>query len=111
MAYQAIPTDANGYPLIPDDIDFIEALYWYITMKLLYPEWKMGRVRDEVYYDARRSWNFNCKKAYGNAMMPNVDQLEAIKNQWIRLIPELDEHSNGFATLGERQKIYNQNSR
>jgi hypothetical protein len=109
LAYQAIPTDSNGYPMIPDDVDFLEALYWYITMKLLYPEWKMGRVRDEVYYDARRSWNFTCKKAYGNAMMPNVDQLESIKNQWLRLVPELDEHAGGFATLGERQVIYNQN--
>lgn len=108
MAYQAIPTDNEGYPMIPDDIDFLEAIYWYITMKLLYPEWKLGRVRDEVYYDARRSWNFNCKKAYGNAMMPNVDQLEAIKNQWLRLVPEINEHAGGFSTLGDRQIIYNQ---
>jgi len=109
LAYQAIPTDNDGYPMIPDDVDFIEALYWYVTMKLLYPEWKLGRVRDEVYYDARRSWNFTCKKAYGNAMMPNIDQLESIKNQWLRLIPEIHEHANGFSTLSDRQIIYNKN--
>ena len=109
MAYQAIPTDSEGYPLVPDDVDFIEALYWYVTMKLMYPEWKLGRVRDEVYYDARRSWNFNCKKAYGHAMMPNTDQLESIKNQWLRLVPEIHEHDGGFSTLGSRQVIYNKN--
>ena len=109
MAYQAIPTDSNGYPLIPDDADFIEAIYWYITMKLLYPQWKQGTVRDAVYYDARRSWNYNCKKAYGNALMPNIDQLESIKNSWLRLVPEIHEHANGFSTLGERQHIYNAN--
>lgn len=108
-AYQAIPTDADGYPLIPDDVDFMEALYWYITMKLMYPEWKAGRIRDEVYYDARRSWNFNCKKAYGHAMMPNVDQLESIKNQWLRLVPEIHEHANSFSSLGDRQMVYNKN--
>jgi len=107
MAYQAIPTDNNGYPLVPDDADFMEALYWYITMKLLYPQWKQGSVRDAVYYDARRSWNYNCKKAYGNAMMPNIDQLESIKNSWLRLVPEINEHATGFSTLGEQQKIYN----
>ena len=79
-------------------------------MKLLYPEWKLGRIRDEVYYDARRSWNFYCKKAYGNAMMPNVDQLEAIKNQWLRLVPEINEHAGGFVTLGDRQIIYNKHN-
>lgn len=109
MAYQAIPTDSEGYPMIPEDVDFMEAIYWYITMKLLYPQWKQGSVRSEVYYDARRSWNYNCKKAYGNAMMPNIDQLESIKNSWIRLVPEIHEHSTGFSTLGERQNIYNAN--
>jgi len=109
MAYQAIPTDGYGYPLIPDDASFIEALYWYITMKLLYPQWKQGSVRTEVYYDARRSWNYYCKQAYANAMLPNTDQLESIKNSWNRLVPELFEHSTGFSTLGERQIIHNPN--
>jgi hypothetical protein len=109
MAYQAIPTDSNGYPMIPEDVDFMEAIYWYITMKLLYPQWKQGSVRSEVYYDARRSWNYNCKKAYGNAIMPNIDQLESIKNSWVRLVPEIHEHATGFSTLGERQQIYNAN--
>jgi len=109
MAYQAIPTDCDGYPLIPDDASFMEAIYWYITMKLLYPQWKQGSVRTEVYYDARRSWNYYCKQAYGNALMPNIDQLESIKNSWIRLVPELHEHATGFSTLGERQLIHNPN--
>jgi hypothetical protein len=109
MAYQAVPTDRDGYPMIPDDPDFLEAIYWYITMKLLYPQWKQGSVRDQVYYDARRSWNYNCKKAYGNAMMPNIDQLESIKNSWNRLVPELEEHATGFSTLGQRQTIFNAN--
>jgi hypothetical protein len=109
MAYQAIPLDKEGFPMIPDDVSFMEAIYWYITTKLLYPQWKQGSVRDAVYYDARRSWNFYCKQAYGNALMPNADQLESIKNTWLRLIPEINEHATGFSTLGQRQVIYNAN--
>lgn len=109
LAYQAIPTDGDGYPLIPDDQSFIEALYWYITMKLLYPGWKEGHVRDAVYYDARRSWNYFCKQAYGNALMPNKDQMESIKNSWLRLVPEIMEHDTSFSTLGERQLIHSSN--
>ena len=109
MAYQAIPTDCDGYPMIPDDISFKEAIYWYINMKLMYPKWAEGRVRDAVYYDARRSWNFYCKQAYGDALMPNADKLESIKNAWVRLIPEIREHSSGFSTLGQEQFYYNHN--
>lgn len=109
MAYQAIPTDCEGYPMIPDEISFKEAIYWYINMKLMYPKWASGQVRDAVYYDAKRSWNYYCKQAYGDALMPNADKLESIKNAWVRLIPELNEHSSGFSTLGQQQHYYNHN--
>jgi hypothetical protein len=108
IAYQAIPLDIDGFPLVPDDQSFIEALYWYCVMKMYYPEWKAGRMRDEVYYDSRRSWNFYCKQAYGNALMPNADELESIKNSWLRLIPKINEHDTFFTTLGEKQIIHNQ---
>jgi hypothetical protein len=109
LSYQAVPVDNEGYPMIPDDESFEEAIYWYINMKLTYPDWKMGRIRDAVYYDARNSWNFYRKQAYAHAMMPNVDQLESIKNAWLRLVPEINEHSNGFSTLADAQIIYNKN--
>ena len=109
MAYQAIPVDDDGYPLVPDDASFLEAIYWYISMKLMYPQWKQGSVRDAVYYDARRSWNYYCKQAYGNALAPNKDQLESIKNTWNRLVPELKEWNSGFSAAGQRQIIYNAN--
>lgn len=107
MAYQAIPTDADGYPMIPDLISFHEALYWYINMKLMYPQWKMGTIRDGVYFDARRSWNYYCKQAYGEALMPNADQMESIKNTWLRLVPDLNQHNTFFSTLGQAETIYN----
>lgn len=109
MAYQAIPTDCDGYPMIPDEISFKEAIYWYINMKLMYPKWAEGRVRDAVYYDAKRSWNYYCKQAYGDALMPNADKLESIKNAWLRLVPNIKEHNSGFSTLGQEQYYYNHN--
>ena len=109
LAYQAVPTDADGYPMIPDNQSFLDAIYWYINMKLMYPEWKTGKVRDAVYYDARRSWNYYCKQAYGEALMPNKDQIESIKNTWLRLVPEINEHSTAFSTMGQRQIVYNNN--
>jgi len=110
VAYQAVPTDNEGYPMIPDNQSYMEAIYWYIAMKLMYPEWAAGRVRDAVYMDAKRSWNFYCKQAYGNAMMPNgAGQLETIKNTWHRLVEEINEHDSFFTTMGQEQIIHNAN--
>lgn len=111
ISYQAIPVDSDNYPLVPNDESFKEALYWYINMKLSYPKWKNGEIRDAIYYDAKSSWNFYRKQAYAEAMMPNSDQLESIKNSWLKLIPEINANKTFFSTTGQQDIIYNQNHR
>ena len=70
-----------------------------------------GRMRDAIYYRIENKWNYYCKQAYGNAMMPNgAEQMEAIKNTWLRLVPEISEHDTFFSTLGQSQIIYNHNA-
>jgi len=111
LSYQAIPVDSDFYPMIPDDESFFEALYWYINMKLTYPEWKAGRVKDSVYFDTKSSWNYYRKQAYAQAMMPNGDQLESLKNLWIRLIPRINEEKNFYSKLGQQEVMPNPNFR
>lgn len=111
ISYQAIPVDEDFFPMVPDDEAFLEALYWYINMKITYPEWKAGRVRDAVYYDTKSSWNYYRKQAYGNAMMPNSDQLESIKNVWLRLVPLINEEKSFFSTMSEQEHVRNQDRR
>jgi hypothetical protein len=107
IAYLAKPVDEEGYPLVPDEESFLEALYWYIIMKLQYPEWAQGRIRDIVYFQSMHNWNYYCKQAYGRALMPNGDKYEALKNQWLNLYPELNSFDLSHATVGDKQIIYN----
>lgn len=106
LSYHAIPADKEGYPLIPDMPSYMEAIYWYVTMKLKYPDYLNGKMNREIYYDIRRSWNFYAKQAYAESMMPNYDELESFKNNWLKIVPEVREHENFYSTAGERQHIY-----
>lgn len=110
LAYDSIPTDKDGYPLVPDTASFKEAVYWYVVMKLKYPEYLAGRLHREIYYDIKRSWNYYCKQAYADMMMPNADEMQSIKNTWLKLYPEIDDHDTFYSTTGEEQVIYNQNN-
>lgn len=107
LSYSAIPTDEESYPLIPDLMSYKEAIYWYVTMKMKYPEYLNGRMNREVYYDIRRSWNFYRNQAYAEALMPNEDGLESIKNNWNKIVPEFRDHNSFYSHTGERQIIYN----
>lgn len=108
VSYHAIVTDEEAMPMIPDNPSYMEAIYWYVTMKLEFPNYKNGKIPRYVYYDIKNSWNFYRKQAYAEAMMPGVDELQTLQNGWLKLYPEINEHDTFFSSLGDRQILYNQ---
>lgn len=109
IEYYAIFTDEEGMPMIPDIESYKEAIFWYVTMKLMYPKKLKGQISQGDYYDIRNSYNFYRKQAYAEAMLPGVDELESIKNTYHKLYPEFNDHDTFFSTTGEEQILYNQN--
>jgi len=105
LSYLAIPVDEDGFPLIPISAAFDEAIFRYIVTKLYYPEFISGRMPANLYDKLENDWNYKCMAARGEAYMPNVDQLESIKNQWLRLIPDINQHSQFFNELNQRESI------
>jgi hypothetical protein len=48
---------------------------------------------------AQQSWNHYCRQSYGIAQMPDQGDMQGIKNQWLRLIPDLTADDRGFEDL------------
>ena len=107
ISYKAMPTDSDGYPLIPDNEIVKEAVYWYINMKQSYPVWRNGQMRDGIYQHAEHQWGTFRKNAYGTIMMPSDISWKAIGNIWMRLIPNLNQDTTFFNHIGSQQRIYN----
>lgn len=114
LNYKAIATDERGYPLIPDLSSYQEAIYWYVTMKLTFPKFLKGKlggrsVRDnrQVYTYIQQQWNFYRNQAYAEAMMPTQDDMRTIKNDWLKLIPDVDADDFFFAPAGNKELTYN----
>ena len=91
ITYTAMPTDEEGYPLVPDHVSFREALYWYIVYKYLYPKVLNGDVQGQFYQDAYSKWQYYCNQAGAEAIMPDLITLENIKRSYLslRLRPNL----------------------
>lgn len=109
ISYYAIYTGEDSMPMIPDLESYKEAIYWYVTMKLMYPKKLKGQISQGDYYDIRNSYNFYRKQAYAEAMMPTVDDLSTISNIYNKLYPEINDQDTFFSTTGDEQNIYNQN--
>ena len=105
LAYIAVPMDAEGFPLVPDDVSYREAMLRYVVMKLKYPEHVMGTINPNTWNTIVNDWHVYCGQARGKANMPNADQMETIKNMWNRLKPMMNEHKNFFNNFGDTERI------
>jgi hypothetical protein len=106
LSYNSVPTDDDGYPLIPQLASVQEAIMWYVTMKLMYPKVLRGELHQSLHNSMRVSWNFYRRQAYAELLMPNQDQLESIKNTWNKLVPELHDHGHFYSRTGDEQVIF-----
>ena len=117
LAYKAIAIDERGYPLIPDLTSYQEAIYWYVVMKLTFPKFMAGKLGGnskfaqkyaaQSYFYTQQQWNFYRNQAYAEAMMPTADDMQNIKNDWNKLIPEWDGDDTFFKNIGKEEITYN----
>ena len=115
LSYKRILVDEKGLPVIPDVPSYIEAVYWYVVMKMQFPKFlkssMVGKQRinaeAQKYNYVQQQWHFYRNKAYGDCMMPDAGEMRAIKNDWTKLIPDWDSDDTFFTHQGDRQTIIN----
>jgi hypothetical protein len=105
LSYIATPTDDEGFPMIPDNVSYKEAIEKYIVMKLRYADFVMEKINPNTWDRIVNDWHWYCAQARGKANMPNADKMESIKNSWNRLKPEMNQHRSHFANLSNRERI------
>jgi len=105
LSYMAFPTDEDCYPLVPDDISFKEAMFWYVYKKILLsnPRFKNNGID---YGTAEQQWQKYCTQARNAANYPDIDRYESFMNQWVRLVPSINQHDTAFEHLNTREDLY-----
>ena len=91
------------FPLVPDDISYKEAMFWYIYKKML-----LGGMQttNGIAYDfADNKWKYYCTQARNAAVYPDIERMENWMNQWVRLVPNINRYANGFENLAERESL------
>lgn len=112
LAYEAIPTDEEGYPTIPAEQQWLEGATHYIAAKIAKKLWLMNELTSEKYreIDKDRDWYF--AQAVNHSKQWNgVDEAESFKNQMVRTIPSIQDHASFFANMQlPEQRFFKGNS-
>jgi hypothetical protein len=104
ITYLSMDVDDDGFPLVPDDVYYMEACKMYVTKMIDWQLWRKGRIPDKVRDDSEARWNFYVQAARGASNMPSAAELENLKNRLVRLIPEQNAYSQLF-NKGKEQKF------
>ena len=106
IQYMAFAVDERGWPLVPDNVSFRDALFWKCAAQLSMRDpsmFKNPRLQDYEY--CRQRWSRYCKQARAEANMPDVAMMERMKNNWLRLYNTLDQDAVKYAGIGKAQRL------
>jgi len=105
IEYMAFPVDCDGFPMVPDDVSFFDALFWKTVYQLNIRgfEFKSRALNDFML--VRSMWNKYCMQARAQANAPDLDMLEQLKNIWLTL--KIDNYSfyEDFNSVGRPENF------
>src|SRR3990167_107668 len=103
IAYLAYPLDDDGFPLVPDVQQYIEMVAAYLRYKLDYRAWRIGETTEAIFRQSEKDWLWYVGAAAGKMKMPDIDQMQSIMNQVLKLKPNTNAYEHFFTSLGMRE--------
>jgi hypothetical protein len=103
IAYRAIKVDEEGYPMIPDNSTFAEALEAYIKVKVYTNLFDQNKINNAVLQNAQQEYCWAVGAAQTELVMPSIDEMESLANLWNQILIRTTEHKHGFKTEGTKE--------
>lgn len=105
LAYVAIATDSEGYPLLPDNSSFTRALELYIKKQWFTILFDLGKINPAVLQNVQQEYAWavgDCQTEFNRL---TIDKAESFYNSWRTLILRDTEHRTGFKNNGTKERL------
>lgn len=103
VAYQAIFTDSEGMPMIPDDSKIKQALKYFILWQYAEPAYYRKDVPRDIYHDIKQQYFWYIGAAQNSLNMPSPDQMKTLENGLIRLIKSSTQHETTWRNFDNKE--------
>ena len=107
MDYRAIMTDEEGYPLIPSQRTFLNALERYIKWRYYEILWDEGKIEDKRLVKAETEYAWAVGQLETDFNRLSLSKAESFFNSFKHLIPRETEFSKRFIHNGHKEYIRN----
>ena len=105
LSYEAIATDSEGYPLLPDNSSFTRALELYIKKQWFTILFDLGKINPAVLQNVQQEYAWavgDCQTEFNRL---SIDKAESFYNSWRTLLLRDTEHRTGFRNNGTKERL------
>lgn len=105
ISYEAIDTDPNGFPVIPDNSSFTRALELYIKKQWFTILFDTGKISPAILQNVQKEYAWavgDCQTEFNRL---SIDKAESFYNSFKTLIVRDNEHESGFINNGAKEII------
>lgn len=105
ISYEAIATDNEGYPLLPDNSSFTRALRLYIKKEHFTTLFELGKIQPVIFNQVLQDYAWavgDCQTEFNRL---SLDKAESFYNSWRTLVLRDNEHRHGFKNNGTKEYI------
>lgn len=103
ISYQAIATDEEGYPVIPDNSSFTRALELYIKKQWFTILFDLGKISPAVLSNVQQEYAWAVGDCQTEFNRMSLDRAESFYNSWRTLILRDHQYVSGFRDNGSKQ--------
>lgn len=107
VAYRAMYTDDEGFPMIPDMPLFQKALELYIKSNVFSIKFDLGKINQNVLQHTEQEYCWAVSQLTTQMNTPSIAEMENITNMFNQLIPGTHEYRDGFVHLGDHINLPN----
>jgi len=105
LHYKAFPTNSLGMPMVPDDIKFIMAVQAFIAERIGFRLYMQDHLTERKYNKLEQDRLFYIGAAGTKAQIPSIDEMESIKNRFLRLRIHTDLHNASFNYSPDSERL------
>ena len=103
VAYHAVKVDEEGFPMLPDNPTFMQALETFIKMKVFEVLYEEGKIKYEVLGRVETNYYWLKGRCRSLFRMPSETEMESLTGMMHRLIPSRREFQAGYKGMGDRE--------
>ncbi|AGO48961.1 Tail tubular protein (P22 gp4-like) [Cellulophaga phage phi14:2] len=105
IAYRGLVLDEDGYPMIPDNQPFEDALYYYILKEYFFPLLGMSKITQYYYNKIEQEYAWAAGKVQSFMVLSGMDHWESTMNGIRRLIQPQNLADDGYQRLHKQERL------